>query len=498
MQEKSKKSTLMRKIITYFLIIIFSMSFLNAYISFSFKYFFNNVFRMLKSLTDIYSITMQVDKIYQTVYDYSHSGTQKYLSSYETELETLLNLTGKVKEANRGEAYYMLSDLQNMIHTYDEKSRAIFSDYNMKMQQVYIDKSIAELRMLKGDINDEAKDILLNQLSPIIEYYEGFSDEIIKQERLVYIITGILTLACIFFAFRFSMGISTPIRQLALRLQRVAKGKFDTDRIDMRTNDEINVLIESFNFMIVKIKDQIEEIKVKADIEKELKEQQIKNLEMRNLLNQSELMFLQSQINPHFLYNTMNSIAALATIENADRTKKMIECVSDMLKYNVKKINENVTLKEEYRIIEDYLHIQKERFGNRIKFKLYFDEAVMDFIVPSMILQPFVENAIIHGLEPKEEDGLLEVKIKDDNDSILIQIMDNGIGMEKEKLLDLSKYDESGQNNLFGTGVANVVRRLEIKYEKNVVEIKSVSGQGTEVKIRLPKQKLAYQFTEGC
>ena len=294
------------------------------------------------------------------------------------------------------------------------------------------------------------------------------------------------------------MGISTPIRQLALRLQRVAKGKFDTDRIDMRTNDEINVLIESFNFMIVKIKDQIEEIKVKADIEKELKEQQIKNLEMRNLLNQSELMFLQSQINPHFLYNTMNSIAALATIENADRTKKMIECVSDMLKYNVKKINENVTLKEEYRIIEDYLHIQKERFGNRIKFKLYFDEAVMDFIVPSMILQPFVENAIIHGLEPKEEDGLLEVKIKDDNDSILIQIMDNGIGMEKEKLLDLSKYDESGQNNLFGTGVANVVRRLEIKYEKNVVEIKSVSGQGTEVKIRLPKQKLAYQFTEGC
>lgn len=169
-----------------------------------------------------------------------------------------------------------------------------------------------------------------------------------------------------------------------------------------------------------------------------------------------------------------------------------------MLKYNVKKINENVTLKEEYRIIEDYLHIQKERFGNRIKFKLYFDEAVMDFIVPSMILQPFVENAIIHGLEPKEDDGLLEVKIQDDDDNILILIMDNGIGMEKEKLLDLSKYDESGQNNLFGTGVANVVRRLEIKYEKNVVEIKSVSGQGTEVKIRLPKQKLAYQFTEGC
>lgn len=497
MPKNSKNNTLMKKIITYFLIIIFSMTFLNGYISLSFKLFFGNVFRMLKGLVDIYSITMHVDKVYQNVYDYTHSGTKKYHDLYETELGMLLDLTDKVKEGKMGEDYYVLIDLQNMIHTYDERSREIFKDYEMKMQQVYIDSSVAELRKLKGDINDEAKEILLKRLSPIIDYYEDYSNEIVKQERLVYIMTGILSLACIYFAFRFSKGISNPIHKLAIKLQKVAKGDFDTGRIDIKTEDEINVLIESFNYMIVKIKDQIEEIKVKADIEKELKEQQIKNLEMRNLLNQSELLFLQSQINPHFLYNTMNSISALATIENAERTKAMIDCVSDMLKYNVKKINENVTIKEEYKIIEDYLHIQKERFGNRISFKLSYDEEVMDYLMPSMVLQPFVENAIIHGLEPKENDGILEVSIKDDNDNILILIKDNGIGMENETLLGLSNYDESSQNTLRGTGVANVVRRLEIEYGRKIVDINSISGQGTEVMIRLPKQIETPNILEG-
>lgn len=497
MTNKSKNNTLMKKIITYFLIIIFSMTFLNGYISLSFKLFFGNVFRMLKGLVDIYSITMHVDKIYQSVYDYTHSGSKKYYDSYETELETLLDLTDKVKEGKRGEVYYLLIDLQNMINTFDERSREIFRDYEMKMQQVYIDSSVAELRMLKGDINDEAKDILLKSLSPIIDYYENYSIEIVKQERLVYIMTGILSLACIYFAFRFSNGISAPIHKLAINLQKVAKGHFDTGKIDIKTNDEINVLIESFNFMIVKIKDQIEEIKLKADIEKELKEQQIKNLEMRNLLNQSELLFLQSQINPHFLYNTMNSISALATIENAERTKAMIGCVSDMLKYTVKKINESVTLREEYKLIEDYLYIQKERFGDRICFKLSCDEKVMDHLVPSMILQPFVENAIIHGLEPKENNGILEVDIQDDGDNILILIKDNGIGMKNETLAGLSEYEESSQNTSKGTGVANVVRRLEIEYGKKIVDIQSVYGYGTKVTIRLPKQTVASNILEG-
>ena len=160
------------------------------------------------------------------------------------------------------------------------------------------------------------------------------------------------------------------------------------------------------------------------------------------------------------------------------------------LKYYLKKINENVTLMEEYKIIEDYIYIQKARFGNRIEYYLSYDEEVMDYFVPSMILQPFVENAIIHGLEPKEEKGILEVIIKGEVDAISIIIRDNGIGIEEEKLKEILQYKgENKQTTKRGIGVTNVLRRLEIRYGIEVVNIKSIPGQGTEVDILLPKEK---------
>lgn len=486
---QQKNNTLMKRIIKYFLIIILSMVLINAYSSLSYKSFYGNVYNMLQRLMNIYSISLKVDKAYQNVYDYSHSGSEKYMDQYNSEFKTLYKLVGRVRDTSIGDEYYVLVDLQNMMLTYDEESKRIFKDYDTQKQVVYINESLAKLSRLKTDINDEAKNILLNQLNPIMNYYESYSNDIESRERLTYILIAVISLVCVFIAYRFSRSISNPIHQLVLRLQKVAKGQFDTGYLNLKTNDEINILIESFNYMTVKIKDLIEEIKAKADIEKELKEQQIKNLEMINLLNQSELLYLQSQINPHFLYNTMNTITALATMENADRTKKMIECVSDMLKYNLKKINENVTLREESKIIEDYLYIQQARFGARIEYRLSFDEDIMDCYVPSMILQPFVENAIIHGLEPKEDKGLLEVSISKCGDSISIVIKDNGVGIDAATLKQLMKYEEIRTSSC-GIGVGNVVRRLEISYGRNVVSVSSFPGQGTEVFIEIPYKAL--------
>lgn len=239
--------------------------------------------------------------------------------------------------------------------------------------------------------------------------------------------------------------------------------------------------------MITKIKELIEEINTKADVEKKLHEQQIKNLEMSTLLNQSELKFLQSQINPHFLFNTMNSISALALMEGAEETKRMIENLSSILKYNLKRNNEKSTLRDELKIVESYLYIQQARFGSRIKFVLDIDESVMDYPVPGMILQPLVENAIIHGLEPMEEEGLLELSIKDMRTKVLIRIRDNGVGMSEERLAvireNMNKCTEANTN----IGISNVMRRLELMYGRNAAEIRSVLGQGTEVCIMLPK-----------
>ena len=170
---------------------------------------------------------------------------------------------------------------------------------------------------------------------------------------------------------------------------------------------------------------------------------------------------------------------------------KMIGCISEILKYYLKKINENVTLNEEFKIIENYVYLQKTRFGDRIKFELKYDESVMGHRVPSMILQPFVENAIIHGLEPLEEKGRLSVRIMDIESDILLKVEDNGIGINEEILSRFFEKDELITSpSERGIGVVNVIRRLELKYGRNVVEIKSSKDKGTEVNIRIPKDNL--------
>lgn len=488
MKIAKKNHTLAKQIIKYFLIIIFSMVLLNAFSSFTFRSFYGNIYDMLKRLVDVYSISQQVGVLYEGVNAYTATGSVEGIARYDNKIAALKKFVNYLRNNSSGEMKFSFIEMENMVSTFDEKSKKIVLDYDRKVAQVYIIESVAELNRLKGYIDDEAKNILVMQIGVILKYYEGFWSDIENKEIIRYLITALITILCIFVAVRFSKQISNPIQQLVSRLQKVAKGQFDVGNIDLKTNDEINVLIESFNFMTLKIKNLIEEIKAKADVETELKEEQIKNLEMTNLLNQSELKFLQSQINPHFLYNTMNTIAALASIEGADYTKKMIDSISDILKYNLKKLNENVTLMEEYRIVESYLYIQQARFGERIEYSLNYDDRVMDYCVPSMILQPFVENAIIHGLEPKEDRGLLEVDIRDDIDNILIVIRDNGIGMDEETIRGLLNYNSDNKNTAKkGIGVSNVIRRLDIRYGKRVVNIKSASGFGTEINICLPK-----------
>lgn len=492
MKKRTRENTLKKRLITYFLIIIFSMVLLNVYSSSQYKTFYGSVYVRLQKLMDIYTITREVDSLYLEVDNYTQTGLQKYVDSYELYTSKLQVDVSQSIENSAEDEYFDLTDLRNMILTFDEEAKKIIDDYNNKVEPVYINESLVDLNRLKTNINDQAKNILLRQLDPILTYYKNYGRDISARERLTYFLFAVITLGCIIVAIRFTSQISNPIHQLVLRLQKFAKGQASTEKFEIRTNNEIDTLIDSYNTMTAKITDQIREIQDNANLEKELKEEQIKNLEISNLLKQSELQFLQSQINPHFLYNTMNTIAALATIENAARTKKMIECMSDMLKYNLKKANESVTLQEEIKVIEDYIYIQEARFGKRIEYRIDYDQDTMSYTVPSMILQPFVENAIKHGLEPKEEKGLLEITIKNQDFIIEIMVRDNGVGMQPDKLRNImNSYRDVLHGIHTGIGISNVLRRLEIRYGEQVVDIKSTPEVGTTVRITLRKEQLS-------
>lgn len=490
--KRNNNSTLMSKSIRNYLIIIIMMFLLIAYAIFSFKSFYSTIYYMLEDLVEIYSLHTELDKLQQQIVSYTNSNSKDSLTEYEKILSNLNNRIDVLKNSKNfdDDAYHRIKDIKTMLSSYDSESKGIIKDYDSGKGMIYVNHSVSKLSNLEGYIQGEITALLYQNLLTFETYYTEFRDKFNAKENVIYILVIFITISCVLFAINFSRHISIPIHKLVLMARKVAQGDLDIDRLEIKTNYELNSLIDSFNNMVVRLKKLIRDIEEKAFVENKLKEQEIKNLEISNLLNESELKFLQSQINPHFMFNTMNTIMSLAKIEGARQTVDMLKSMSEILRYNLKKIDVTVTLFDEIEMIKNYIYIQKMRFGGKIEYVLSIDESALDVKVPSMILQPFVENSIIHGLEPKVGKGVLEVCVIDGEELVTIKIKDNGVGMSDERLGSImenkSKSIPDGDSRA-SIGVANVLRRLELKYGRNVAEMSSTEGVGTEVTLRIQK-----------
>ena len=206
------------------------------------------------------------------------------------------------------------------------------------------------------------------------------------------------------------------------------------------------------------------------------------NLELRERLiasrvkeREAELLLLQSQINPHFLYNTLDSIYCKALVQNNDEVAEMVLALSNLFKAALNKGDAIITVRQELQHVERYMAIQRLRYGDRFEMILDVDEELMDKRIIKLILQPFVENSMYHGLEPKLGRGYIEIRGELLEDVIYFQIEDNGVGMENPE--DIYK----------GYGVNNVVDRIHLFYgEEYGISVQSVAGQKTIIGIRVP------------
>ena len=212
---------------------------------------------------------------------------------------------------------------------------------------------------------------------------------------------------------------------------------------------------------------------------------------MENHLKEAQLKYLQSQINPHFLFNSLNAGAQLAMMEDAEQTGIFVEKMADFFRYNVKKGQEDATLGEELEAVDNYIYILNVRFAGDIHFSKDVDESLEEVRMPSMILQPVVENAVNHGTRDIEWEGKIHLTVTGDADYIRISVKDNGKGMTQEQIENvLSGNKEHGneEGDSTGIGMNNVISRLELYYEESgLVEINSEGeGKGTEVVIYIP------------
>lgn len=220
-------------------------------------------------------------------------------------------------------------------------------------------------------------------------------------------------------------------------------------------------------------------------------EQLLKESQEKLLLEQKakkmELKTIQAQINPHFLFNTLNSIARMALMEDAPQTEELIYNLSDLLRYNLKNIEEFPKIRNEMNNIERYLFIQTLRYSDRISYSISIDDSVLDYRIPSMTLQPLVENCLVHGLEEKKEGGVIEIngKLISDNE-IVLTISDNGVGIEPELVKRLNQKNNLSSKSL-GIGILNTQERICHYFGSRYgLTFESILHEGTNVAVHIP------------
>jgi len=280
---------------------------------------------------------------------------------------------------------------------------------------------------------------------------------------------------------RFTKDFVDPLIDMAEDSRKMADGDFETPELRTDREDEVGELVYAFNKMKMATGDYIHALE-------RLHEEELKNLEKEKRLEGARLDILKNQVNPHFLFNTLNMISCMAKMEEADTTDRMIISLSNLFRYNLRTTEQEVYLDQELEVVDDYIYIQQMRFDNRIQYRKKIEVDERKVRIPSFMLQPIVENAFIHGLSSSEEGGKIELHAWMENDNLRIDIFDNGLGMSKQKLEEIRQqmFEEAASGQ--GIGIGNISKRIHMLYENGGFEIESRQKEGTVVKITIPQE----------
>jgi two-component system sensor histidine kinase YesM len=324
-----------------------------------------------------------------------------------------------------------------------------------------------------------------------------YQSAVASQDRLRNGTVGGIALigaALVLFAHLFSRSVTLPLERLVSDAHAIAEGDFGRPAHEIPESADLREVALAFNAMSAGIGELINDLRDKQQLERQLHQQELTNVQMERLLRESQLVALQSQVNPHFLFNTLNSIARTARVEEAARSEDLIRGLSGVLRYILRNPRASVSLREEMRVAVDYLSLQRVRFGPRLSAETDIDPSVENAQIPPLSLQPLVENAVIYGIEPMEEGGTVRIEARpvapeaDSPAAVIITVSDNGAGMTADTVAHLLQDapDTFGRETT-GIGVLNVRARLALFYgENHSFSIESSTGSGTSVSIVVP------------
>jgi two-component system sensor histidine kinase YesM len=383
-----------------------------------------------------------------------------------------------LKEKSLLEIYEnMLPDMgYSFILNYDMKSLSLSDEkrFSEAAEKVKLIASSEEVFAGVELINQEESVLAIHKLSQrmhaigfrfliasVVPYKKIFSVE--EQIETTLIFLGIVMAAtAMLTALTLAKRLTAPFRKLATKLKELSFGKLD---LIGDPKDEIWELENSYNDMVVRINDLME-----------------KNIQEKENERQMEFIALQAQINPHFLYNTLDAVGWIARLKHQDEIEMLVMELSKFFRLSLHKGDHLITIDDEAQLAKSFIAIEQLRNPGKFDFEFFIDDDLRDILVPKIILQPVVENALKHGLYQKRSKGRLNIRIYRTEDDIFMEVTDDGAGFDKNKLENKEK--ETASRN--GYGLKNVDERLRLEYGSSYgLEIESELGVGTKVVLKL-------------
>lgn len=451
---------------------------------------------------------LEQSKLMQEVASPSQSGLAWSVHDILTKRENMITIARKIYGVNRPQSVigYVLVNMslnavRDSFETYNYYDQMIFGMLNNSQGKwmIYDKKKIVggdgqllpePLNGSSGfihhvELNGRSWRIIWEKMDQKNYLFVGLDEDYIRKETAqirnnLYLGYAFFLLLAVFISLRGTKTLSQRLGQILKGIRKFGQEQWGT-RIELKGNDEIRIIGDQFNVMASHIEGLLHDLK---------EQQRLKRL--------FELRVLEYQINPHFLYNTLDSIYWLALENGQTKISDMVSGLSKLFRIILNKGKETITLSEELEMINIYFHIQKIRFEDRFDYSIHLEPDIADYPIAKLVLQPLVENAIVHGIRRLRYRGLIQVACRIEGDEVVLEIADNGVGMSKElvrRQLDLLASDvlEEGIISSTGYGMKNVDSRLKLLYGNDyrmVISSSTTPPTGTVIQIRIRRDAM--------
>ena len=467
MIERIANSSIRKKLLLIYAITSVIILALNIFV-------FVNINRLVKELDSVFisninigEFSSSLDKVHTQMLGYLNTkSTDDIYGYYEAcqEYESQLSLLSD--EISSQPIKRMERNIRRMSENYlsiTENAIDAKRGRNIEKYRNYYEESDKLYGYLKAYINSLNNEYFKSNSAD----YLMLSDSLNYVEFINMFVFVTVSVISIILVITLANRVTRPLISLAGVAEKVAEGDYNVQVEPVKRMDEIGVLNAAFDRMLTGIKQGI-------------------LMEMK--LREAELKTLQAQINPHFLFNTLNAGAQLAMMEGADRTYSYVQAVADFYRYNVKKTDAPVTLSDEMQMVDTYIYILNIRFSGDVGYEKHIEEGLSEVLMPTMTLQPIVENAVNHGIREIMGEGRIVITAQNEGESCVIRISDNGKGLSEAQVDDILKRRTKMKDEHGGIGLRNVMERLFLMYgSDDVFDVKSEGlGKGTTITLRLP------------